>query len=139
MVKDCIFCKIISGEIPSFKIYENNQVLAFLDINPVNPGHTLIIPKDHYYNFSDTPEEILCELIRAAKKVAPAVLKGAGAKSFNLTINNGAEAGQVVPHTHFHIVPRFNGDGYRLWPGKAYAAGEMEELGQRIKNYVEEN
>lgn len=139
MVKDCIFCKIISGEIPSFKIYENEKILAFLDINPVNPGHTLVIPKDHYYNFSDTPEEVLCELIKVTKKIAPAVLKGAGAESFNLTINNGAEAGQVVPHTHFHIVPRFNGDGHRLWPGKAYATGEMEELFQKIKNYVEKD
>lgn len=136
---DCVFCKIITGEVPSAKVYENDNVLAFLDINPVNPGHTLIIPKDHFENLSATPEDVLQELVVTSKKVAAAVLKAAGSGGFNLTVNNGAEAGQVVPHTHFHVIPRFNGDGHRLWAGKAYAAGEMEEMKEKIKNYVEKN
>ncbi|MCX6779466.1 MAG: HIT family protein [Candidatus Magasanikbacteria bacterium] len=139
MMPDCIFCKIISGEVPSAKVYEDDKVLAFLDINPVNPGHTLVIPKTHFNNFSSTTDGDLESLVVASKKIAAAILRATGHDAFNLTVNNGVEAGQVVPHTHFHIIPRFNGDGHRLWAGKAYAAGEMEEMGGRIKKYVEEN
>ncbi|MBI5731782.1 MAG: HIT family protein [Candidatus Magasanikbacteria bacterium] len=137
-MSECVFCKIISNEIPSVKVYETGRVLAFLDINPVNPGHVLVVPKEHYTNMLETPEEVLKELIAAAKKIAPAVLKGTGASAFNLTVNNGPEAGQVVAHTHFHIIPRFNGDGYRLWGGRAYAASEMEEAGKKIRKNLTE-
>ncbi len=138
-MSDCIFCKIVEGVVPAAKVYENGKALAFLDINPVNPGHTLVIPKEHFENLSVTPEEVLRELVVTSKKVAAAVLKATGHNAFNLTVNNGPEAGQVVPHTHFHIVPRFNGDGHRLWPGKAYAAGEMEDMREKIQKYVEKN
>lgn len=133
---DCIFCKIIKGELPSVKVYEEEKVLAFLDISPVNPGHTLVVPKEHFENILDTPEEVLSDLIKAVKKVAPAVLKGTGTTAFNLGVNNGSAAGQVVQHIHFHIMPRYQGDGYKLWGSKPYGAGEMEEMGERIRGFI---
>ena len=87
-MSDCIFCKIISGDIPSYKIYEDKDVLAFLDITPVNPGHTLVVAKEHYENLNDLPEELTKKIVQAVKKIAPAVVKGAGADGFNLNLNN---------------------------------------------------
>lgn len=139
MISDCLFCKIVKGELPSVKVYENDKILAFLDLNPVNQGHVLVIPKEHFENLSTTTDEVLGELVKVSKKVGAAVLAATGNPAFNLTVNNGKESGQVVSHTHFHIIPRFNGDGLRLWSGKAYAAGEMEAMGEKIKQYVEKN
>lgn len=130
---DCIFCKIVAGEIPSYKVYEDGEVMAFLDITPVNPGHTLVIPKTHYGNLLELPEEALCVLAKAVKKIAPAVMNGTGANSFNLGLNNGASAGQAVDHVHFHIMPRFEGDGRELWHGTSYADGEAQKLADKIK------
>ncbi len=133
---DCVFCKIIKGELPCVKVYEDEKIFAFLDINPVNQGHTLVVPKEHYLNMLDTPLEVLAEVIRAIKKIAPAVLKGSGAEAFNLGVNNGAAAGQAIGHIHFHIIPRFAGDGYTLWGAKAYGPGEMEKMGEKIRSNV---
>lgn len=119
-MEDCIFCKIVKGEIPATKIYEDKHLLAFLDIMPINPGHVLVIPKTHFESFTETPDEILKELISVAKKIAPAVMTATGAPAFNLTLNNGKESGQVVPHVHFHIIPRLPNDGYELWQGGGY-------------------
>lgn len=130
---DCIFCKIIKGKLPCVKVYEDAEILAFLDIHPVNFGHTLIVPKTHYVNILDTPDDVLAKLTAAVKKIAPAVLKAVNADSFNLGVNNGALAGQVIWHTHFHIMPRHEGDGYKLWGAKAYGPGEMEKIGEAIK------
>jgi histidine triad (HIT) family protein len=112
----CIFCKIINGEIPSTKLYEDEKVLAFLDIHPIKPGHTLIIPKKHFENFVSTDEEYLLPMIQAAKKIAPAIIKSVGASAFNFTTANGAEAGQSVFHLHFHIIPRFSKSELKDWP-----------------------
>lgn len=136
---DCVFCKIIKGELPCVKVYEDDGVLAFLDIQPVNHGHTLVVPKEHFENLLETTEEVLAELIKAVKKIAPAVMAGVGASAFNLGVNTGSEAGQVVRHTHFHIMPRHQGDGYKLWGSKAYGPGEMEETGERIKEFLNPN
>ena len=136
MAEDCIFCKIIAGEIPSAKIYEDDKVLAFLDINPINPGHTLVIPKAHSGNLSAASEDDLVAVIKAVKKLAPAVIKGVGAQGLNLGVNNGAAAGQIVNHLHFHIMPRFEGDGYQLWGGKPYKEGEMEEVAEKIRKFL---
>jgi len=130
---DCIFCKIAAGEIPSHKVYEDGEVLAFLDITPVNPGHTLVIPKSHYGNLLDLPEDLLCALAKAVKKITPAVLAGIGAPGFNLGLINGAVAGQAVDHVHFHIMPRFEGDGRQLWHGQAHKEGEAEKIAEKIK------
>lgn len=136
-MNDCIFCKIIKGELPCVKVYEDEKVLAFLDISPVNQGHTLVVPKEHFENILDTSEDVLSEMIKIVKKIAPAVIKGAGASAFNLGVNNGSEAGQVVRHIHFHVMPRYQGDGYKLWGSKPYGAGEMEEMGKRIREFIQ--
>lgn len=132
-MSDCIFCKIIKGEIPSYKVYEDEAVLAFLDITPVNTGHTLIIPKKHYDNLADLPEEEASRLIKIVKKIMPAVIKATQADGFNLNLNNGAAAGQVINHAHFHLVPRYQSDGYELWQGREYAQGEAEDILEKIK------
>ncbi len=133
-MSDCIFCKIIKGEISSTKIYEDEKVLAFLDINPINPGHTLIIPKVHSQDLLEVTEDDLISIIKVVNKVVPAVLKGVEAKGFNLGVNNGAVAGQAVNHLHFHIMPRFENDCHKLWSGKPYKEGEIDEVAEKIKN-----
>jgi len=136
MKNNCVFCKIIKGEIPAVKIYENAKILAFLDISPVNPGHTLLVPKEHYENLLETPNEILAELMIYTRKIAQAVIKGVNSEGFNLALNNGQVAGQVIPHLHFHIMPRFKGDGYKLWEGKKSNPEELQKIAQKIKNYL---
>ena len=129
----CIFCKIINGEIPSYKVYEDDQTLAFLDINPVNPGHTLVVPKNHSENLIAADKKDLQALILAVKKITPAIMKGVEASGFNLGVNNGSVAGQVVNHLHFHLMPRFENDGHHLWSGKPYSPGEAEIVAEKIK------
>lgn len=133
---DCVFCKIIAGEIPASKIYENDKILAFLDMNPVNPGHTLVVPKAHYENLIDTEDNLLCEIILTVKKLAPAIMKGVNAKGYNLGVNSGVTAGQVIFHTHFHIMPRFEGDGHHHWNKKPYKEGEIEQIAKKIKQAI---
>ena len=110
MKNDCIFCAIAAGEIPCFKVYEDELVLAYLDINPFAKGHTLVIPKAHSKGLLDTDEETLAAVIARVKKVAAHVTASLGCDGFNILQNNGAAAGQTVHHLHFHIVPRWNGD-----------------------------
>ncbi|MDQ7814858.1 MAG: HIT family protein [Patescibacteria group bacterium] len=129
---DCLFCKIVSKEIPSTPVYEDERLYAFLDINPVNPGHVLITPKRHSTNLMDAPEEDVGSIIKLAKKIAQALTKG-GAAGINLEMNNGSVAGQVIPHTHLHVVPRTVDDGLKHWPGKEYAPGEAETVAERIR------
>lgn len=131
---ECIFCKILNGEIPSSKIYEDENVIAFLDLFPVNKGHSLVVPKAHYENILDTPPEVLEKIVVAVKKVAQAVLKATESNGFNLGVNNGEVAGQVVPHVHFHIMPRFKNDGRSLWKGRNYDEGEMDQFAKKIRN-----
>ncbi len=135
-MEDCIFCKIIKGEVPCYKIYEDDSILAFLDIAPVNPGHTLIIPKKHYIDLLELPEIEAQKLISKIKIIAPAVISGLGAKGFNLNLNNGKVAGQQVAHFHWHIIPRFEGDSRELWHGKSYNEGEAELIVKKIKNLI---
>ena len=130
---DCIFCKIVAGEISSHKVYEDDQFLAFLDINPVNPGHTLVIPKKHYANLEATPADTLQGLIVTVKKVAVAVVKGTAAEGFNIGLNNGRVAGQIVDHIHSHIMPRRAEDGHELWHGKPYAEGQAAAAAEKIR------
>ena len=125
---DCIFCKIVSGIIPSYKVYEDEDTLAFLDIAPVNYGHTLVIPKKHYKNFEEIPEEELCKLMKTVKKVGLAVKEQLCALGYNACVNNDPIAGQIIPHIHFHIIPRAEGDGIKLWPQGKYGDGEIDEV-----------
>jgi histidine triad (HIT) family protein len=129
----CIFCKIIAGEIPSYKVYEDDNSLAFLDIAPVNPGHTLVVSKKHFVNLEDTPEGILCQVISAVKKVGRAIKDGLGAEGYNINVNNDPVAGQIIPHLHFHIIPRRDGDGLKSWEQGKYKEGKAEEISKKIK------
>lgn len=130
---DCIFCKIVKGELPSSKIYENNDVLAFLDIAPVNIGHSLVIPKKHYENIYEIPESIWTQIAQVTKNLSGAIKDGVKADGMNVAMSNGQDAGQVVFHAHVHIIPRVKNDGFELWHSKRpYAEGEMEETTKRI-------
>lgn len=128
----CIFCKIINGEIPCYKVYEDENVLAFLDIKPLNPGHTLVVPKKHYENLEEINEEDLTALILAIKKIGALIKEKLGVAGYNVSANNGAVAGQEVPHLHFHIIPRHENDGLSPWPRKEYKEGEAEEVIKKL-------
>jgi len=120
--------------VPCTKIYENEKVFVFLDINPVNKGHSLVIPKKHYEFLEEIPEDVACEIMKTIKKVSSAVVKVVGAPAFNLGLNDGKEAGQFIPHVHFHIMPRFKNDGLKFdWPSGKYADGEANMLAEKIK------
>lgn len=105
-MNDCIFCKIIKGEISSYKIYEDENVFAFLDINRKTAGHTLVVPKVHCKNILDADKEVLSKVMSAVKLIANHYVDDLGFTGFNLQVNNGESAGQEVPHLHFHILPR---------------------------------
>lgn len=130
----CIFCQIISGELPSYKVYEDDKTLAFLDIGPVNPGHTLVIPKTHYQDLDDIPEAELANLIMVVKKVGKLLKDKLGAAGHNVTENNGTVAGQIVPHFHFHVIPRHAGDGHGAWVRGEYRSGEADEIIKKLKS-----
>jgi len=135
-MKDCLFCKIIDGEIPSMKIYEDENALAFLDINYVNQGHTLVIPKQHSKNIFDIEKESLHKTIEVVKKVSKIIKESLNADGVNIHLNNESDAGQVIFHTHFHIIPRFKNDNIKMWEMKEYKEGEREKLFEEIKNSV---
>ncbi len=132
----CLFCQIAAGKIPSNQIYQDEQAFVFLDIAPVNPGHLLIISKKHYPNLISLPVEILRHLTAVAQKIAPAALEAVGAPGFNLTVNNGSEAGQAVNHFHWHLIPRFAGDGRKLWPGREAASEDLVKIAEKIKTKI---
>ncbi|MDP2586470.1 MAG: HIT family protein [Candidatus Komeilibacteria bacterium] len=133
---DCIFCKIIEGELPCYKVYEDKRALAFLDINPVNKGHVLIVPKEHHRNFLDLPKDLLKDLTSLAQDLAQNIMDGVGATAFNLTANNGKEAGQQVEHFHWHVIPRFANDHLHHWPGKTFSDEEMKRFTMTIRKSI---
>ncbi len=113
-MNDCLFCKIVSGEIPCNKIYEDENFLAFLDINPVNKGHILVIPKKHSKNILEIDSKTIENLIVVVKKLSKKIKKTLKADGINIIINNELEAGQIIFHTHVHIIPRFAGDNLNI-------------------------
>lgn len=129
---ECIFCKIVSGEIPCAKVYEDEYTLAFLDIAPHNKGHTLVITKKHYETILDTPDKEIANLAVATKKVAAGVFDATDCGGININQNNFKIAGQEVMHIHNHIIPRFKKDGFKFWPQGSYSDGEMEEWREKI-------
>lgn len=131
---DCIFCKIVEGQIPSVKIYEDENVFAFLDIGPLSEGHTLVIPKKHFTKIHECPAEITAQIGAVLPKVAGAVFKALKADGYNVLCNNGRASGQLVEHIHFHIIPRMTGDGvFTQWNAKKYPAGKIEKLAEEIR------
>lgn len=113
--KNCIFCKIAKGEIPSHKVYEDDDVLAFLDISQVTPGHTLVISKKHYDNFLSAEKDIMHKVMDVAQRIGQAQISILGAKGINILTNVNKEAGQSVFHFHVHVIPRYIRDeGFRI-------------------------
>ena len=128
-MEDCIFCKIVRGEIPSAKLFENDDLLAFLDINPVSKGHTLVIPKVHHASFPEIPVDLFARLGEALQKIGTAVKSELNSAGFNILLNNDRAAGQLIDHCHFHLIPRNQADGVMEWPEiHPYAEGEMENI-----------
>lgn len=136
-MNDCIFCRIVSGEIPATKVWDDDNCVVFMDIFPVSRGHILIVPKKHVDNFVSLPVELILPLFAAAQKVATATVRAAGAPAFNLTINNGRESGQEVFHLHLHVIPRTAGDGLKTWPKISYVEDEAVALSAKIKSELE--
>ncbi len=134
---DCIFCKIVKGEIPCAKLAETAQSLAFLDIMPLNKGHALVIPKKHAENVLDISEDEMADIGRLVHKLASAIKKATGAVGLNLIQNNGKAAHQFVMHFHMHIIPRFSNDsfGFNWNPGK-YEEGEMQQMQKKILDRI---
>lgn len=125
---DCIFCKIATGEISSYKIYEDDKMLAFLDINPVTSGHTLLIPKEHFSTMADTPDELISHLYIRAKELMKVIKKAMNADYVVVSV-----VGVDVPHFHIHLIPRNFNDGLAgSWPTKKYEAGEAEEIVKQL-------
>ena len=133
---NCIFCKIVNGEIPSEKIYENKDVLAFLDANPVTKGHLLIIPKKHYENIFDIPKDILKENMEVAQRMSFLLKEKLGAEGINLFNNNNKIARQEVPHYHIHLVPRYKDDGLDFQFKSDYKELNLDEIKNKIAKEI---
>lgn len=131
-MEDCLFCKIIAGAVPAHTIYEDDKTYAFLDINPVNPGHTLVIPKAHTSNLYEIPEDDWLAVTRTVRLLAPKIKEAVDADGINIEMNNEKAAGQIIFHAHVHIVPRINDDDLRHWPGNSYQEGEDAAITKRI-------
>lgn len=126
--ESCLFCKIINGELPSYKIYEDEYTYAFLDIHPINRGHTLVIPKTHHANIVDTPKELFTHVMDTVRMLVPKVRGSVMAEGVNVNINEGASAGQIIFHLHVHIIPRWKEDGHAEWRGNPYQEGEIASV-----------
>ena len=135
MENDCIFCKIVAGELPCCKVYEDAHTLAFMDIGPIIKGHTLVIPKEHYDPVTAVPPSVLQQVIISVQKIAQAQMDALKTDGINIVQANGKAAGQQVPHLHFHVIPRFNNDGHSWnWTPHSYTdSDEMQQFAERIK------
>ena len=134
MKKDCVFCEIARGSIPSATIYEDSWFRVFLDVNPASRGHALIVPREHFDNIYELDAETAGRLFSLATCIARAMRDALGCQGLNLVQNNGAIAGQTVEHFHLHLIPRYEGDGVDLtWPQHEIDKEEMEEIRKAIK------
>lgn len=132
---DCIFCKIAAGEIPSKTIYEDEQFRVIMDISPATKGHALILPKEHYPNLYEIPEEVAADAMKLAKKLAKKMTEALQCDGFNLVQNNGEVAGQTVFHFHMHLIPRYKNDGNEdriCWNHLELSEEALEEIHQKL-------
>ncbi len=137
-MEECIFCEIVKGEIPCYKVYEDEKTLAFLDINPVNVGHTLVMPKNHVPKIPVAEEDDLLALTKTLKKVVKGVEKSMGVDNLNVFVNQGRDAGQLIPHLHYHVVPRHAGDGVKFdVPQRKLSEGEFKDVVEKIRSAIE--
>jgi histidine triad (HIT) family protein len=135
---DCIFCKIVAGDIPVSKVLEDDAAIGFMDIGPVAEGHALLIPKEHYETIGDVPKDVAAAVLGRLPQLVAAVEAVTGCQGVNILQNNGAIAGQLVPHVHFHVIPRNpTGEFHFNWPASKYPEGRMEELGSKIKEAID--
>ena len=132
-MSDCIFCRIVAGQLPAARILETPEVLAFLDIAPVYYGHTLVIPKVHYPNLLELPDELWTEMGRVSRRVAQALRSALYAQGFNIDMNNFEAAGQAVFHAHIHVIPRYFSDGLKLFPQESYKPGDLEKTAAQLR------
>jgi len=132
-MEKCIFCKIVNGEIPSRKVYEDEKVLAFLDVNPISKGHVLIIPKKHFENIFDIDEDYLKKIITVSKKISLMVKDNLNANGINILHASGKDAQQSVFHFHIHLVPRYKDDKLNTWPKSDYKELNFDEIIKKLK------
>lgn len=131
----CLFCRIIRGEIPCASVFESEDVVVFLDINPVSRGRSLVVPKVHWETLFAVPPELGESLVGTMQRAGAAIMKATGADGLNVVQNNFPAAGQEVAHVHWHLIPRFAGDGLRAWPQGTYAdSRDMTELAGQIRS-----
>lgn len=131
----CVFCKISDGVIPCYKIYEDDDVLAFLDVNPVTYGHTLVIAKEHYETFLSTPKEIMHKVMDVAQRIGQVQIRELGAKGVNILSNCYEAAGQSVKHFHVHVIPRYEAsDGFKLEMKENKPQYELSVVLEKLKN-----
>ena len=132
-MEDTVFAKIIRREMPAEIVYEDEHALAFLDVKPVAPGHTLVVPKKPMRNIFDADDETLARVMSAVRKIAPAVRDAVGAHGMHINSNHEAAAGQVVFHLHFHLIPRHDRSGYEFWPKIPYSQEDARALAEKIR------
>lgn len=131
---DCIFCKIVAGDIPCFKLFEDNHTLAFMDINPANPGHVLAVPKEHWEDVYAVPDSLIAATVQTAKRIAEATNKALHPHGINLVQANGPGAAQSVFHFHIHVLPRGKDDELKLnWGPKPGDIADIEASFEKIK------
>ena len=137
-MRNCIFCKIIAGEIPSVKLYEDDLIYAFLDISPINFGHTLVIPKEHHTSVATVPEATAGRMFRVGSRLGVAMRRGLDCDGFNLHLSDGTVAGQVVMHAHLHIVPRWTDDGFHWnWRQLKYESDDARaKIAEKIRKHI---
>jgi histidine triad (HIT) family protein len=127
-MENCLFCKMLQGQILAYKIYETDEVFVFLDINPYTRGHSLVIPKKHYQDIFDIPENELKNLIVEVQKTAKLLKEKLNAEAINIFQRNGLLAGQAVDHIHFHVVPRYSDDRVKMLPRGQYKGNDFEKV-----------
>ena len=133
---NCVFCKISHGIVPSTKLYEDDDVIAFLDINPVTYGHALVIPKKHYESFLSTSKDVMHKAMDLAQRIGQVQIKQLGAKGVNILCNCGESAGQAIPHFHIHVIPRYNAtDGFKL-EMKEVQSKNLPALAEKLKQSI---
>ncbi|MEK6940570.1 MAG: HIT family protein [Nanoarchaeota archaeon] len=133
-MEDCIFCKIINGEVEHNKIYEDEHSFAFLDRTAINKGHTLVVPKTHVSTLLKLNDKERDAIFKTAQKIAGSFKEAVGTDNFNISMNNGKFAGQVVFHAHVHVIPRFENDGYDHWEGKDCSPIESKNIAKKIRD-----
>ncbi|HEY1042059.1 MAG TPA: HIT family protein [Candidatus Paceibacterota bacterium] len=129
-----VFMKIVRRELPAHIVYEDEKTLAFLSTGPVEPGHTLVIPKTPFRNVFDIDQEYFAAVMETVRKIAPAIRDAVGAKGVHINSNHEPEAGQEVFHLHMHIVPRHERQSFEFWPNTKYEDGEAEAVAEKIRN-----